>query len=296
MAPPPSPSLARRFAQVLPWVGFAAAVGGLVWVELQRQDALAEIVLEQERSKAIEADVMAERIADRRQCTADKEQMAQEHQDAITALKAAFDERQRVLAAKAQLAVEEARLAGAESVLRQASSSDPEANALLGEVQSLRAEIESRQAALADAERQLIESATEIERLGQEKRKLARALDEANLLVIEAEQARGEATREVQRAQERVVELEWTRFELQTLQELCWDGLKRKRDKCREAVGRTLLQSKVEWLVCRLEENARPTLTTAPADQAPTDGARLLVDNGSRSTWLVLCDHSLSDG
>jgi hypothetical protein len=91
------------------------------------------------------------------------------------------------------------------------------------------------------------------------------------------------------------VELEWDRFVLTTVEDVCWEGMKRRRDGCREAVRRELLQAKVEWLVCRLEQGARPTITHASSTEAPTAGARLIHERGAKSAWLVLCDHALRD-
>jgi hypothetical protein len=281
--------------RALPWLGLGGAGAGLIWLELQRRDVESVLAAETLRCETIEADVQAERLADRRQCQADKREMDKEHLSTIEALKGAFAERERILETRKRLAVDKARLEGAESVLASASSSDPEANALLQEVRRLRIEMETRESALEAADQQLLAATEEIERLGMEKRKMARALDAANLAVAEAEQARGDAAREVQQAKERAVELEWDRFVLNTVQEVCWAGMKRRREVCRTAVQRDLLQAKVEWLVCRLEQGARPTLTQASALTAPTDGARLLYDRGSKSTWLVLCDHALRD-
>lgn len=286
----------RLIGQAVPWLGLMAAGGGLVWLETQRRAVEADLDAELLRCETIEADVQAERLADRRQCQADKRAMDVEHLSTIETLKAAFAERERILETQKRLAVDKARLAGAESVLASASSSDPEANALLQEVRRLRSEMETRESALSQADEQIRAATEEIERLGMEKRKMARALDAANLAVAEAEQARGDAAREVQQAKERSVELEWDRFVLGTVQQVCWDGTKRRRENCRAAVQRDLLQAKVEWLVCRLEQGARPTLTQGTAEKPPTAGARLLYDRGARSTWLVLCDHALRDG
>ncbi len=286
----------RLVGRAVPWLGLVGAGAGLVWLEMQRQDVSSELAAERLRCETIEADVQAERLADRRQCQADKRAMDVEHLATMETLKSAFAERERILETRKRLAVDKARLAGAESVLASASSNDPEANALLQEVRRLRVEMESQESSLAAADEQLRAATEEIERLGMEKRKMARALDSANLAVAEAEQARGDAAREVQQAKERSVELEWDRFVLNTVQEVCWDGTKRRRETCRTAVRRDLLQSKVEWLVCRLEQGARPTLTQGDADEPPTAGARLLYDRGSRSSWLVLCDHALRDG
>ncbi len=294
-SPPTGRSPVRLLGRVVPWLGLGGMGAGLVWVEVQRRDVEAALYVERLRCETIEADVQAERMADRRQCQADKRAMDTEHLTALEALKAAFAERERILETQKKLAVDNARLEGAERVLASASSSDPEANALLQEVRRLRTEIESQQAALTEADAQLRAATEEIERLGMEKRKLARALDSANLAVADAEQARGDAAREVQQAKERAVELEWDRFVLTTVQDVCWEGGKRRRDSCVDTVRRELLQAKVEWLVCRLEQGARPTLTEASATAAPTDGARLLYDRGNRSTWLVLCDHALRD-
>jgi len=296
---PTKPSASRRVLRwaglAIPWLGLAGAVGGAVYLDQQRQEAVDALAGERQRCDAVIDDVMAERLADRRQCQADKTALDGEHRVAIEALKAAFDERERILAAQNRLEVEKARLAGAESVLAAASSTDPDVNPLLIEVRRLREEIEARQSELAEADAQLRAASDEIERLGMEKRKLARALDAANLSVAEAEQARSDATREVQSARARALELEWDRFEVDTVQAVCWDGSKRRRDRCKTDVERILLQSKVEWLVCKTEEGARPTITRASSEQPPTEGARLLVDRGTRSAWLVLCDHSLRD-
>ena len=281
--------------RALPWLGLGGAGAGLVWLEVQRRDVESALNAESLRCETIEADVQAERLADRRQCEADKRLIDTEYLATIEALKAAFAERERILETRKKLAVDKARLEGAESVLASANSSDPEANALLQEVRRLRVEMESQESALEAADAQLEAATEEIERLGMEKRKMARALDAANLAVAEAEQARGDAAREVQQAKERAVELEWDRFVLNTVQDVCWEGMKRRREACRTAVRRDLLQAKVEWLVCRLEQGARPTLTQASSLTPPTDGARLLYDRGSKSTWLVLCDHALRD-
>ena len=295
----PKPSTSRRVLRwalrAVPWLGLAGAIGAAVWVDQQRQTVLDTLAGERERCDSVVDDVMAERLSDRRQCQADKAALDSEQRLAIEALKAAFAERERLLDAQTRLEVEQARLAGAESVLAAASSTDPDANPLLIEVRRLREEMEHRQADLAEADAQLRAASEEIERLGKEKRKLARALDAANLSVAEAEQARADAAREVQTAKERSVELEWDRFTVDTVQDVCWDGTKRRRDRCKADVQRILLQSKVEWLVCKLEEGARPTITRASSEQPPTEGARLLADRGTRSVWLVLCDHSLRD-
>ncbi len=297
MPPPPAPrvSVAMRILRVVPWllVGGGAAVS--LWSAQQRIIAEDALAAERLRCDAIESDMMAERLADRRQCSVDKDVLEADHRNALTTLQAAYAERERILVEKTRLDVEKARIAGAEQVLQASSSTDPNVNPMLVEMRRLREEIEARQSELAQADAQLRAATEEIERLGQEKRKLARALDSANLAVAEAEQARADATREVQGAKERAVELEWNRFELTTIQELCWDGLKRRRDTCKEDVSRALLQAKVEWLVCRLEEGARPTVTVASATRPPTAGARLLLEQGERSAWLVLCDHSLRD-
>jgi len=294
MAPPKRTS-AQLVGRVLPWLGVGAAGAGMVWLELERRTVEEALLAERLRCETIESDVQAERLADRRQCTADKRAMDTEHLTAIEALKAAFAERERILETQKRLAVDKARLQGAESVLAAASTTDPDANPLLQEVRRLREEIESQESALVDADAQLRAATEEIERLGMEKRKLARALDSANLAVAEAEQARGDAAREVQKAKERAVELEWDRFVLGAVEDVCWEGGKRRRDGCREGVRRELLQAKVEWLVCRLEQGARPTITRASSTEAPTEGARLLYDRGNRSAWLVLCDHALRD-
>lgn len=293
--PPPRRSALGWLGRAVPWLGLGAAGAGLVWLEAQRMEVEGALLAERLRCEGIEDDVQAERLADRRQCQADKRAMDGEHLAAIEALRAAFSERERILEAQKRLAVDKARLDGAESVLAAASGSDPDASPLLVEVRRLREEIEAQQSSLAEADAQLEAATEEIERLGMEKRKLARALDSANLAVAEAEQARGAAAREVQQAKERSVELEWERFVLTTVQDVCWDGGKRRRDGCKESVSRELLQAKVEWLVCRLEQGARPTITRATADKAPTEGARLLHDRGGRSAWLVLCDHALRD-
>jgi len=267
----------------------------MVWLELERSRVADALQQELERCETLESDVQAERLADRRQCQADKKAMDAEHLASVATLKAAFTERERILDAKRKLAVDKARLEGAESVLAAASSTDPSASPLLKEVRRLREEIESQQSALEEADNQLRAATEELERIGMEKRKLARALDAANLAVAEAEQARGDAAREVQQARERSVELEWDRFVLTTVEDVCWEGGKRRRDGCREAVRRELLQAKVEWLVCRLEQGARPTITRASSTEAPTAGARLIHERGAKSAWLVLCDHALRD-
>ena len=292
----PTPRRALRWVgRAIPWLGMAGAIGGAVWLQQELETLTDTLDGERERCDAVIGDVMEERLADRRLCQADKAALDEEHRIAIDALKAAFAERERILEAQTRLEVEQARLAGAESVLAAASSTDPDANPLLIEVRRLREEMELRQADLAEADAQLVAASEEIERLGKEKRKLARALDAATLSVAEAEQARADAAREVQAAKERAVELEWDRFTVETVQGVCWDGSKRRRDRCQADVERILLQSKVEWLVCKLEEGARPTITRASSEQPPTAGARLLADRGTRSAWLVLCDHSLRD-
>jgi len=288
--------IVRGLALALPWIGLVAAGVGAGWLEDQRQASVNELAGERQRCESVIDDVMAERLADRRQCQADKAALDGEQRLAIDALKAAFAERERILDAQTRLEVDKARLAGVESVLAAASSTDPDVNPLLIEVRRLREEIEQRQVDLADADAQIQATTLEIERLGLEKRKLARALDAANLSVAEAEQARADAARQVQASEARALELEWDRFTATTVQDVCWDGGKRRRDRCKADVERILLQSKVEWLMCRIDQGARPTITRASSEQAPTEKARLLNDRGTRSAWLVLCDHTLPDG
>ncbi len=291
----PPPRLLRRLGAALPWLVAAAAVVVAVLAERESRIWEARTAEEAERCDAVEDDMMQEMIGQQRECRSTKDQMLTEHRQAIDALRAAWEERERIRNASLRLEVEKARLEGAESVLAAASNPDGESNPLLDEVRRLRDAIESHQASLAQADAQLAAASSEIERLGREKRKLARALDTANLSVAEAQIAREEATREIKRARESAIELEWDRFVLDTVQEQCWLGARWRRNKCRETISDSMLQNKVAWLLCRLENNATPHVLTAPATQPPATGAQMLMDDGKESAWLVLCDHSLGD-
>jgi hypothetical protein len=121
-------------------------------------------------------------------------------------------------------------------------------------------------------------------------------LDAANLSVAEAAAAQSTAEIETKRARERVVEAEWERFTLETVQTACWNGLEKKRTRCKEEVNTALLSAKVDWLICRLEKNAKPFLQKAPFDRPPTSSSRLLLSDGNASSLLVLCDRDLRDG
>lgn len=290
-----SPSLLSRLGAILPWLVAGAAL--VVAVLAEREAGIWEGRVDEEaaRCDAVEQDAMDELIAQQRECRDAKDALQTEHRAAIDALRAAWEERERIRNANMKLEVEKARLAGAESVLAAADAPPGAPNPLLDEVRRLRAEIEERQLALAQADAQLAAASEEIERLGRERRKLARALDSANLSVAEAELAREEATREIKRARESAIELEWDRFVLDTVQERCWLGSRWRRGRCKEALEASLLQNKVGWLLCRLENNATPQVLTGPATQSPAEGAQLLLDDGKDSAWLVLCDHSLGD-
>lgn len=294
MAPAP-PSLLSRLGQILPWLVAGAAVVVAVLAEREARVWSDRADEEAARCDAVEQDAMDELIAQQRACREEKDGLLTEHRQAIDALRAAWEERERIRNANMRLEVEKARLAGAESILAAADTPDGAPNPLLDEVRRLRGEIEAQQAALAQADAQLAAAGAEIERLGREKRKLARALDTANLSVAEAELAREEATREIKRARESAIELEWDRFVLDTVQDHCWLGTRWRRNKCKETLAASLLQNKVAWLLCRLEDNATPHVLTAPASERPAAEAQLLLDDGKDSPWLVLCDHSLGD-
>jgi hypothetical protein len=297
--PPPTRAPARplaRLAQLAPW-GLASAslvVAGLSQLEA-RQHAAAAGRAQAACDGALD-ELTAGRIDDQRACREAQDALTDEHRGALAALRSAWEERERLREEHLRLELEKARLAGAESVLQAASAPGGKSNPLLTELRKLKAELEARQAALAQADRKLADAAAEIERLGAEKRKLARALDAAHTSVAEAELAREDATREVRRARESAVEVDWDRFVHGAVQELCWSGLKGRRSRCKEDLEATLLQHKVPWLLCRLEDDARAQIVRAPPSPPPTSTARLLLEDGAQSAWLVLCDHSLGDG
>jgi hypothetical protein len=148
---------------------------------------------------------------------------------------------------------------------------------------------------LREADRKLADAMAQLDAIDKEKRKLARALDSANLSVSEAEAQTSSAKLETRRAREQAVELEWQRFALQSVQDTCWSGTRRRRSNCKDTVERGLGALKVEWLVCRLEQNTQPFLQSAPESPAPSRHARLVLADGGASVWLMLCDPSLSD-
>jgi hypothetical protein len=269
-----------------------AAAGVMGW-ELRQQQAL--IDAERATYDGVRQDMLEERIEEQRKWRAEKDELLEVHRRQLTEVEANFAERERIRAQDRKLELDKARLAGAEAVL--AASKDPSGgkNPVLAELRKLKAEIEVQQASLREADRKLAEAMAQIDVLDKEKRKLARALDAAHLSVSEAEAKTSSAHLETRRAREKAIELEWERFALQSVQDTCWSGTRRRRTGCKETVERGLGAVKVEWLVCRLEQNTHPFLQTAPEDPAPSRNARLVLADGGSSVWLMLCDPSLSD-
>ncbi len=276
---------------VLAVAGWSAA--GWMGLEMSRQRDLIEA--ERATYDGVRQDMLEERIAEQRRWRAEKDELLETHRQQLQQVEANFAERERLREADVRLELQKARLSGAESVLTASRDPNDKNNPMLLEIRKLRDEIDVQQASLRESDRKLAEAMAQLDAVDREKRRLARALDTANLGVAEAEAARASASMETRRAKERSVELEWERFALQSVQDTCWTGTRRRRSGCRESLERGLSAAKVEWLVCRLELNTQPFLQTAAQDPPPSRHARLVLEDGSSSVWMMLCDPSLRD-
>ena len=271
--------------------GWSAA--GWMGLEMTRQRELIEA--ERATYDGVRQDMLEERIAEQRRWRAEKDELLDTHRTQLQQVEANFAERARLREADVKLELQKARLAGAESVLMSGRDPNDQKNPLLLEIRKLRDEIEVQQASLRESDRKLEEAMAQLDAVDREKRRLSRALDTANLGAAEAEAARATASMETRRAKERAVELEWERFALQSVQDTCWTGTRRRRTGCRESLERGLQAAKVEWLVCRLELNTQPFLQTAAQDPPPSRHARMVLEDGPSSVWMMLCDPSLRD-